>query len=163
MANDLDLLKVVDVEGVVFSRGLRGYAAADLTIMEEGHEFLDRVADTLQRYSELHATDQMRIRELETTIRENDELKVSLQNALTMAKKTSEDFLASSQKESEAVLAQAKARAEGILADAVAQKTQLLGEIEELRRSKEHFVADAKAAVLRYNMLLDGLQEKKGQ
>lgn len=109
MANDLDLLKVVDVEGVVFSRGLRGYAA------DEVDEFLDRVADTLQRYSELHATDQMRIRELETTIRENDELKVSLQNALTMAKKTSEDFLASSQKESEAVLAQAKARAEGIL------------------------------------------------
>ena len=157
MANDLDLLKVVDVEGVVFSRGLRGYAA------DEVDEFLDRVADTLQRYSELHATDQMRIRELETTIRENDELKVSLQNALTMAKKTSEDFLASSQKESEAVLAQAKARAEGILADAVAQKTQLLGEIEELRCSKEHFVADAKAAVLRYNMLLDGLQEKKDQ
>ena len=45
MANDLDLLKVVDVEGVVFSRGLRGYAA------DEVDEFLDRVADTLQRYS----------------------------------------------------------------------------------------------------------------
>ena len=84
----------------------------------------------------------------------------SLQNALDMAKRTSEDFLASSHKESEAVLAQAKARAEAILADAVSQKAQLLSEIEGLKRAREHFVADAKAAVLRYNMLLDGLAEK---
>ena len=108
----------------------------------------------------MRASDQMKIRELEQTIRENDELKVSLQNALDMAKRTSEDFLASSHKESEAVLAQAKARAEAILADAVSQKAQLLSEIEGLKRAREHFVADAKAAVLRYNMLLDGLAEK---
>ncbi|MBQ4491393.1 MAG: DivIVA domain-containing protein [Pyramidobacter sp.] len=155
MVGEPDLLKVVDVESVVFSRGLRGYDA------DEVDEFLDHVADTIQHYAELRAADQMKIRELENSIRENDELKASLQNALDMAKRTSEDFLASSHKESEAVLAQAKARAEAILADAVSQKAQLLSEIDELKRAREHFVADAKAAVLRYNMLLDGLQEKK--
>ena len=155
MVGEPDLLKVVDVESVVFSRGLRGYDA------DEVDEFLDHVADTIQHYAELRAADQMKIRELENSIRENDELKASLQNALDMAKRTSEDFLASSHMESEAVLAQAKARAEAILADAVSQKAQLLSEIDELKRAREHFVADAKAAVLRYNMLLDGLQEKK--
>ena len=155
MVGEPDLLKVVDVESVVFSRGLRGYDA------DEVDEFLDHVADTIHHYAEMRAADQMKIRELENSIRENDELKASLQNALDMAKRTSEDFLASSHKESEAVLAQAKARAEAILADAVSQKAQLLSEIDELKRAREHFVADAKAAVLRYNMLLDGLQEKK--
>ena len=155
MVGEPDLLKVVDVESVVFSRGLRGYDP------DEVDEFLDHVADTIQHYAELRAADQMKIRELANSIRENDELKASLQNALDMAKRTSEDFLASSHKESEAVLAQAKARAEAILADAVSQKAQLLSEIDELKRAREHFVADAKAAVLRYNMLLDGLQEKK--
>ena len=154
MIGEQDLLKVVDVEGAVFSRVLRGYDP------DEVDEFLDHVADTLQQLAEMRASDQMKIRELEQTIRENDELKVSLQNALDMAKRTSEDFLASSHKESEAVLAQAKARAEAILADAVSQKAQLLSEIESLKRAREHFVADAKAAVLRYNMLLDGLAEK---
>jgi cell division initiation protein len=155
--NDMDLMKVVDIESVDFSRSVRGYDR------DEVDDFLDRVADTLQRYAELHATDQMRIRELEGELQSNTELKSSLQNALDMAKKTSDDFLASSQKESEAVLAAAKAKAEAILADATSQKAQLLNEIDDLRRAKEHFVADAKAAVLRYNMLLDSLQEKKDQ
>ena len=153
MIGEQDLLKVVDIEGAVFSRVLRGYDP------DEVDEFLDHVADTLQQYAEMRAADQMKIRELEQAIRENDELKTSLQNALAMAKRTSEDFLASSHKESEAVLAQAKARAEAILADAVSQKAQLLSEIDGLKRAREHFVADAKAAVLRYNMLLDGLAE----
>ncbi|MBP5211650.1 MAG: DivIVA domain-containing protein [Pyramidobacter sp.] len=157
MNGEQDLLKVVDIEGAVFSRVLRGYDP------DEVDEFLDHVADTLQHHAEMRAADQMKIRELENSIRENDELKASLQNALTMAKRTSEDFLASSHKESEAVLAQAKARAEAILADAVSQKAQLLSEIEGLKRARDHFVADAKAAVLRYNMLLDGLAEKTGQ
>ena len=153
--NDIDLLKPVDVERVVFSRGLRGYAA------EEVDEFLDHVADTLQRYAEMHAGDQMRIGELEKEIAQNAELKNSLQSALDMAKKTSEDFLASSHKECEAVLAEAKAKAENIIADSVMQRNQLLNEIEELRRQKEHFIADARAVVLRYTMLLDGLGERK--
>ncbi len=157
MPDNFDLLKVVDVESVVFSRGLRGYNA------DEVDEFLDHVADTLQRYAEQHATDQMRIRDLEQESESNAELKESLQNALDMAKKTSEDFLQSTHKESEAVLAAAKAKSEAMLADAAVQKTQLLSELDELRRAKEHFIADAKAAVLRYTMLLDGLGEKKDQ
>ncbi len=157
MHGEGDMLKVVDIESVVFSRVLRGYDA------DEVDEFLDRVADTLQQYAEARAADQMKIRELENAIHENDELKASLQNALDMARRTSEDFLASSHKESEAVLAQAKAKAEAVLADAVAQKAQILGEIDELKRAREHFIADAKAVVLRYNMLLDGFGEKKQQ
>lgn len=157
MQSEQALLRVVDVESVVFSRGLRGYNP------NEVDEFLDHVADTLQHYAEQHAADQMKIREMERTSQENDELKETLHNALDMAKRTSEDFLASSHKESEAVLAQAKAKAEAILAEAAAQKAQLLGEIDDLKRARDHFVADAKAAVLRYTMLLDGLKEKDGR
>lgn len=157
MDEELDLMKVVDVESVVFSRGLRGYDP------DEVDEFLDRLADTLQKYAELHATDQMRIRELERAVQNNEELKGSLQRAMDMAKKTSEDFMASAHKECEAVLSGAKAKSEALLAEAASQKAQLLNEIEDLRRAKEHFIADARASVLRYNMLLDSLQEKKSQ
>lgn len=157
MSDEMDLMKVVDIESVDFSRSVRGYDR------DEVDDFLDRVADTIQRYAELHSTDQMRIRQLETEIQGNAQLKESLQNALDMAKRTSDDFLASSHKESEAVLVAAKAKSEAILVDATTQKARLLSEIEELRRAKEHFVADAKAAVLRYTMLLDGLQGKEDQ
>ncbi len=157
MSDEMDLMKVVDIESVDFSRSVRGYDR------DEVDDFLDRVADTIQRYAELHSTDQMRIRQLETEIQGNAQLKESLQNALDMAKRTSDDFLASSHKESEAVLVAAKAKSEAILVDATTQKARLLSEIEELRRAKEHFVADARAAVLRYTMLLDGLQGKEDQ
>ena len=155
MSDEMDLMKVVDIESVDFSRSVRGYDR------DEVDDFLDRVADTIQRYAELHSTDQMRIRQLETEIQGNAQLKESLQNALDMAKRTSDDFLASSHKESEAVLVAAKAKSEAILVDATTQKARLLSEIVELRRAKEHFVADARAAVLRYTMLLDGLQGKE--
>ncbi len=157
MPNDRDLLKVVDIQSVVFSRGLRGYNA------DEVDEFLDRVADSLQRYAEQHATDQMRIRELERESGNNVELKESLQKALEMAKKNSEDYLVSTQRESEAVLSAAKSKAEAILADAAVQKSQLISELDELRRAKDRFIADARATVLRYTMLLDGAAEKKDQ
>ena len=157
MSDEMDLMKVVDIESVDFSRSVRGYDR------DEVDDFLDRVADTIQRYAELHSTDQMRIRQLETEIQGNAQLKESLQNALDMAKRTSDDFLASSHKESEAVLVAAKAKSEAILVDATTQKARLLSEIEELRRAKEHFVADARAAVLRYTMLLDGLLGKEDQ
>ena len=157
MSDEMDLMKVVDIESVDFSRSVRGYDR------DEVDDFLDRVADTIQRYAELHSTDQMRIRQLETEIQGNAQLKESLQNALDMATRTSDDFLASSHKESEAVLVAAKAKSEAILVDATTQKARLLSEIEELRRAKEHFVADARAAVLRYTMLLDGLQGKEDQ
>ena len=156
MPIDSELLKVVDIESVTFSHKLRGYS------IEEVDEFLDRVADTVQQYSEMHKADQQRIRQLEEEMTSNEALKSSLQNAIDMAKKTSDGFLASSHKESEAVLMQAKAKAEGILSDTVAQKTSLMAEIEELRRSRDSFIADAKANLLRYSMLLDSMQEKKG-
>ena len=59
MIGEQDLLKVVDVEGAVFSRVLRGYDP------DEVDEFLDHVADTLQQLAEMRASDQMKIRELE--------------------------------------------------------------------------------------------------
>jgi cell division initiation protein len=147
--NDNDLMRVVDVESVVFSKGLRGY------VPDEVDEFLDHVADSMQRYAEMHAADQMKIRELENTLSEDLHLKESLQEALEMAKSSTEDLKACSQKECDAILAEARAKAENIVADALAKKEQLLRELDDLRRSRDHFVADAKAVILRYNMLLD--------
>ena len=72
-----------------------------------------------------------------------------------MAKSSTEDLKACSQKECDAILAEARAKAENIVADALAKKEQLLRELDDLRRSRDHFVADAKAVILRYNMLLD--------
>lgn len=156
MSGDMDLLKVIDIESVTFSHRLKGYS------IDEVDEFLDRAADTLQHYAEMHKADQQRIRQLEDEISGNDELKASLQTAIDMAKKTSDGFLASTQKESEAILVQAKAKAETVLADAVEQKTRLLGEIEELRRSRDKFIADARAALVHYSSTLNSLEEKKG-
>ena len=152
--NDSELMKVVDVESVVFSRGIRGY------VPDEVDEFLDHVADSMQRYAEMHASDQMKIRDLENSLSENLQLKESLQEAMQMAKNSTEDFKASAQKECEAILAEARVKAENIVADAIAKKEQVLRELDDLRRSRDHFVADAKAVILRYNMLLDNAQSK---
>lgn len=155
MAGDLDLLKVVDIESVTFSHRLKGYS------IDEVDEFLDRAADTVQHYAEMHKADQQRIRQLEDEISGNDELKNSLKNAIDMARKTSDGFLASTQKESEAMLVQAKAKAETLIADAVNEKARLLGEIEDLRRARDKFIADARAALVYYSSALSSLEEKK--
>ncbi len=148
MANN-GLMRAMEVESVSFSKVLRGYAA------DEVDDFLDRVADSLQRYAEIVANNEIRIRQLEEQLTEYGHLKDSLQEALLMAKHSSEEHVKAAQKESEALVAEARSRAEAIIAEAQKRYDSLLRQYEDLQRDREHFVADARALVLRFNSLLD--------
>ncbi len=181
MSNN-SLMRAMEAESVSFSRGLWGY------VSDEVDEFLDSVAYSLHRYAELVAYNEIRIRQLEEQLAEYINLRDSLQDALLMAKRSSDEHIKAAQREAEAIVAEAKSRAESIVTEAKSQADSIVTEAksqadsivteaksradpivteaisrhdamvrqyENLQRDRDHFIADAKALVLRFGSLLD--------
>ncbi len=144
------LVTVLDVEAVSFSRVLRGYHP------EEVEEFLDKVADTLQYTAERQAALEQEIRRLEEKLDEYNNLKDSLQEALLMAQRGSEERLASARKEADAVVAEARSRAEAIVSEAKGRREDILRQCEDARKTRDMFLAEFRAMLARFNSLVDG-------
>ena len=139
-----DLITVLDVENVTFPRAIRGYQ------QESVEDFLDHVADTLQVYSERQAFLEQEIRRLRESLNEYDSLKDSLQEALLMAQRSSEQRISSSQKEADAVVAEARSKAEAMIAEARSVKISIQRECDEVSKMRELFLAEFRAMLTRF-------------
>nr|WP_255700342.1 DivIVA domain-containing protein [Dethiosulfovibrio faecalis] len=144
------LVTVLDVENVSFSRTIRGYNP------DEVEDFLDQVADTLQYSAERQAELEQEIRRLQEKMGEYDTMRDSLQEALLMAQRSSEERLGSARKEADAIVAEARSRAEGIVNEARGKKDDLLRQCDEARKTKEMFLADFRSLLVRFSSLVDG-------
>lgn len=150
------LVTVLDVESISFSRAIRGYNP------DEVEEFLEKVADTLQYSAEHQVSLEQEINRLEEKLKEYENLKDSLQEALLMAQRGSEERLTSARREADALVAEAKNRAEALMADAKGRREDLLRQCEEARRTKENFLAEFRAMLTRFGSLLDGTRNDDG-
>ncbi len=150
------LVTVLDVEAVSFSRTLRGYNP------DEVEEFLDRVADTLQYTAERSSALEQDIKRLEEKLKEYDNLRDSLQEALLMAQRSSEERVGSARKEADAIVAEARSKAEGIISDARSKKDDILRQCEDARKTRDMFMADFKALLAKFSSLADGSSGEGG-
>ncbi len=148
------LVTVLDIESITFSKALRGYQP------EEVEAFLDRVADTLQYVAERQSTLEQEIHRLQEKLGEYDTLKESLQEALLMAQRSSEERVGSAKKEADAIVAEAKSRAEGLIAEARNAKEDILREYGDARKNRAMFLADFRSLLARFASLVDDSERK---
>ena len=97
-----DILTVLDVEKISFSKAMRGYNT------EEVEEFLEKVAGSLQIYSEKIKTLEVQLSRFDEQVREYTELKQSLQEALVLAQKSAEERVSSAESKAEVIIARLK-------------------------------------------------------
>lgn len=150
------LVTVLDVESISFSRGMRGYNP------DEVNDFLDRVADTLQYTAERQSSLEQEVRRLEEKLKEYDNLRDSLQEALLMAQRSSEERVGSARKEADAIVAEARSKAEGIISDAKAKKDDVLRQCDDIKKTKEMFIADFRGLLTRFSSLVEGSMGGEG-
>ncbi len=128
-------LTPLDIYNKEFKRSVRGYSE------DEVNEFLDEV-----------------VRDYESLIRENDELKqstagmsdrleeyrkleVTLQNTLVVAQSTAEEVKAASRKEADLIIREAESKAQDMIHRAEIRVREIMQEFERLQRETEQFRA----------------------
>lgn len=146
-----ELMRAVEAESVVFARSLRGYNPDDVD------DFLDRVADSLQRYAMLSADLELQNRQLEEKLVEYETLRDSWQDALVMAKRSSEEQIEKARQQADAILAEAHQQADALLAGAKDRLPQACDELRALQLRRQELAADMKVLVERFNQLIGEL------
>ena len=85
-----------------------------------------------------------------------------LQQTLTTAQKITEEMKVTTRKEAEIILGDAELQAEKIIAGAQARRLQLIGEIDELKRSRTSFISQLSALVETHKAMLDTIRGAEG-
>lgn len=146
-----DLLTVIDVENINFKKALRGYST------EEVEEFLEKVAESLQVYSERIKTMEIQLSRFDEQIREYSELKQSLQEALVLAQKSAEERVSSAENRAEVIIAEAEAQAHKIVIGAKDRVDDHKREIDKLRQIRYQFIAEFKGLFAKFGSMLNSL------
>lgn len=146
-----ELLTVLDVENINFSKAIRGYST------EEVEEFLERVGESLQVYSERIKTMEIQLSRFDEQIREYSELKQSLQEALVLAQKSAEERVSSAENRAEVIIAEAEAQAHKIVIGAKDRVDEHKREIDRLRQVRYQFIAEFKGLLAKFASMLNSL------
>jgi cell division initiation protein len=144
-----DLLTALDVENKTFSKSMRGYAQSEVD------DFLDKVADDIQRYVEMNAELKRRIERLEEQIGEYTNLKETLQGTLLMAQKTAEAKEETATRQAETIISDAKVRAERILVDAAGGRDAIVRDMVRIRQERQNFAAEFSGLLSRFRSILE--------
>ncbi|HOI80763.1 MAG TPA: DivIVA domain-containing protein [Synergistales bacterium] len=147
-----DILTVLDVEKISFSKAMRGYNT------EEVEEFLEKVAGSLQIYSEKIKTLEVQLSRFDEQVREYTELKQSLQEALVLAQKSAEERVSSAESKAEVIIAEAEAQAHKIVIGAKDRVDAHKRDIERLRQIRYQFVAEFKGLLAKFGSMLKSLE-----
>ena len=148
-----DLLTARDVESKRFSKARRGYSATEVD------QFLDQVAEDIQKYCVQYADLERYAARLEDKIREFESLKETLSGTLLMAQKTADAKEEAANRQSEAIILEAKSKAEQIIQEAEASKERERKEINHIRQLKQEFKADFCALLSRFSSLIERDEE----
>ncbi|MGB4210072.1 MAG: DivIVA domain-containing protein [Thermovirgaceae bacterium] len=147
-----DLLTVLDIERISFSKAMRGYNP------QEVEDFLEKVAESLQVYSEKIKTLEVQLSRFDEQIREYTELKQSLQEALVLAQKSAEERVSSAEGKAEAIIAESEAQAHQIVLGAKDRVDAHKRDIQRLRQVRYQFVAEFKGLLAKFGSLLNSLE-----
>lgn len=143
-----DLLTVLDIENISFRKSIRGYDT------EQVEEFLERVAESLQTYSERIKNLEIQTSRFDDQMKEYNELKHSLQDALILAQKSAEERVSSAETKAEVIIAEAEAQAHKIIIGSKDRVDEHKREIERLRQIRYQFVAEFKGLLAKFGSML---------
>jgi cell division initiation protein len=147
-----DILTVLDIETVSFNKALRGYSP------EEVEEFLEKVGESIQAYSEKVKALEKQIAHMEDQLKEYQEIKTSLQDALVLAQKSAEERISNAENKAEVILAEADAKGHRIVAEAKEQADAYKRDIERLRQVRYQFVGEFKGLISKFGSMLNAME-----
>jgi len=146
------IMTVLDIENVSFSRSFRGYNP------EEVEDFIEKVIATVQDYAEKVKVLETTVARMEDQLREYNELKKSLQDALILAQKSAEERVSNAENKADVIIAEAKTEAHKIVMDARERAESYRRDIERLRQLRYQFIAEFKGLISKYASMLNSLE-----
>jgi len=128
-------LTPLDIHHKEFGRAIRGYNEAEVD------EFLDKVADELERLFKENIDLNERLEAAEERLRGFQDMERTLHNTMISAQKSAEDIVGSAHRESEVVLRDAEVKAKEIVHSALQQKQKTQSELVRVKQAEEDFRA----------------------
>lgn len=132
-------LTPLDIHHKEFSKSLRGYNEVEVD------EFLDQVADELERLFKENIELNERIEAAEEKVRSYQEMERTLNNTLLAAQKSADDIIAKAKHEAEVVLKDAEVKAKEIIHNALQQKQKAQADLVRIKQAEEQFRAQFRA------------------
>lgn len=126
-------LTPLDIHHKEFGRALRGYNEAEVD------EFLDQVADELERLFKENITLSERLEALEQKLREYQDMERTLHNTLLSAQRSADELLRKAEQEAEVVLKDAEVKAKEVIHSALTEKQRATSELARIKQAEEEF------------------------
>ncbi|HZL04845.1 MAG TPA: DivIVA domain-containing protein, partial [Coriobacteriia bacterium] len=132
-------LTPLDIHHKEFGRAIRGYNEAEVD------EFLDKVADELERLFKENIDLNERLEAAEERLRGFQDMERTLHNTMISAQKSAEDIIGGAHRESEVVLRDAEVKAKEIVHSALQLKQKSQSELVRIKQAEEDFRSAFKA------------------
>ena len=137
-------LTPLDIHHKEFNHSLRGYNEVEVD------EFLDSVADELERLFKENIDLSEKIEALEGKVREYQDMERTLHNTLLSAQKSADEIALKAQREGDAVLKEAEVKAREIIHEALTSKQKATADLGRIKQAEEEFRATFKALLERH-------------
>jgi cell division initiation protein len=126
-------LTPLDIHHKEFGHSLRGYNEAEVD------EFLDQVADELERLFKENIDLNEKIEAGDEKIRGYQDMERTLHNTLVSAQKSAEDIIAAAEHEAAVVLKDAEVKAKEVIHSALQQKQKATNDLMRIKQAEEEF------------------------
>lgn len=137
-------LTPLDIHHKEFGHALRGYNEVEVD------EFLDQVADELERLFKENIDLSEKIEALEVKVREYQDMERTLHNTLLSAQRSADEIAQKSEREADAVLKEAEVKAKEIIHDALTSKQKATADLGRIKQAEEEFRGTFKALLERH-------------
>jgi len=137
-------LTPLDIHHKEFGHALRGYNEVEVD------EFLDQVADELERLFKENIDLSEKIEGLEVKVREYQDMERTLHNTLLSAQKSADEIAQKSEREADAVLKEAEVKAKEIIHEALTSKQRATADLGRIKQAEEEFRGTFKALLERH-------------
>ena len=126
-------LTPLDIHHKEFGRSIRGYNEGEVD------EFLDQVADELERLFKENIDLSERIEAADEKVKGYQDMERTLHNTMVSAQKSAEDIIAKAKHEAEIVLKDAEVKAKEIIHNALTQKQRTQSDLMRIKQAEEEF------------------------
>lgn len=143
----------VDIMNVEFRQAWRGYAP------KEVDDFLAQVADAYSDAAREASKLREQVADLERRLAHYQESEGTLQRALTLAEKTSDEIRHAARGEAEVIVGESRAEGRRLAEAAREQVAEAAREVQVLREQRDRFEAELRGLLQTFSELLDRNRE----
>lgn len=146
----------LDIRQKRFEVSMRGYTRREV----EG--FLELIAGEFEEVVKENISLKEELKRTMARLEQHLEREKTLQETMVTAQRISEDVKAQARKEGEVIIASAELQAEKIIQNANGRLTELVGEINELKRQRVQFESQLGSVIDAHRKLLETFQSSGG-